>query len=501
MYREAIRLEPELAQAHANLGMVLCEQGDHEAGLGFLRRAIELDPALSEAHNAMGIVLASRGDAERGIAAMRRAVELRPDASEIHSNLIMTLGLDAGTGLAEHLAERRRWQRQHVDRLRLAAPRHGNSPDPTRCIRIGYVSADFRQHSAAYAFGPMLLDYDRQAFQVTCYSNSREEDAVTARFRSGVDRWRNICDMADADAARLVREDGIDILVDLSGHTVGNRLLLFARKPAPVQVTAWGGVTGTGLDAMDYILADDVLIPQRMRGYFTEEVVCLPSTLTYLPQGELPPLAPLPAGQRGFVTFGYFNNYIKLSRQALALWARLLACVPTSRLLLKAREFDRAPPRERVLETFTAAGVAADRLSFLGRTSWYEHLAAQGGVDIALDPFPNVGGASTLEALAMGTPVVTLLGETPANRISASSLTAAGLGDWVAETEDEYLAIARARARDVPRLERLRTGLRQRLFATPLGNPREYVRAVESAYRTLWRRWCDSRKAPSCNGP
>jgi hypothetical protein len=171
----------------------------------------------------VGVALASRGDVESGIAAMRRAVELKPGDSEMHSNLIMTLGLHAGTGLTEHYAERRRWQQQHVDPLRLAAPRHCNSPDPARRIRVGYVSADFRQHSAAYAFGPMLLDYDRDAFEVSCYFNSRDEDPLTARLRNGVARWRNITGMADADAAGLVREDGIDILVDLSGHTVGNR--------------------------------------------------------------------------------------------------------------------------------------------------------------------------------------------------------------------------------------------------------------------------------------
>lgn len=493
MYEQAIRAEPGFALAHANLGMVLCEKRDPESGLAFLRRALAIDPELAEAHNSMGVLLASRGEIESGIASLRRAVALRPESSELHSNLIMTLGLDEHTGLAEHFAERRLWQRRHVDPLGLEAPRHDNRAEPGRRLRVGYVSADFRQHSAAYAFGPMLLHYDRGAFEVSCYSNSRLEDALAARYRASVDRWRSICDISDADAARLVREDGIDILVDLSGHTVGNRLLLFARKPAPVQVTAWGGATGTGLDAMDYIFADSVMIPEGMRRYFSEEVICLPSALTYLPHAELPPLAPSPALKRGFVTFGYFNNYIKLSRNALQLWARLLDSVRSSRLVLKAREFDQPQPRERILEAFTSSGIEAQRVTFLGGSSWYEHVRAQGGVDISLDPFPNVGGISTLEALAMGTPVVTLIGETPVNRISASSLAAVGLSDWIAATPEEYLRIACEKAADVAGLAWLRENLRARLLASPTGNPRQYVRAVEAAYRALWQRWCKGR--------
>jgi predicted O-linked N-acetylglucosamine transferase (SPINDLY family) len=494
LYAEAIRVDPEFALAHANMGMVLCELADTEAGLTFLRRAIALDPELHEAHNSIGLALVSRGDVETGIACLRRAVALKPDSPDLHSNLVMSLGF-ARTGNQEQFAERRCWQRSHVEPLQVGIPWHDNSADAGRKLHIGYVSADFRQHSAACAFGPMLLHYDRDDFDVSCYSNSLREDTHTARYRGAVDRWRNICGVPDSEAEKLVREDRIDILVDLSGHTVGNRLLLFARKPAPVQVTAWGGVTGTGLDAIDYIFADAVMIPEQIHGYFSEEVVYLPCPLTYMPHAELPPVARLPASERGFVTFGYFNNYIKLSAAALAVWARLLGSIPNSRLLFKAKEFDRLQPRDRVVRVFTAAGIPPERLSFLGASPWYEHLEAHGGVDIVLDPFPNVGGISTLEALSMGTPVVTLKGETPVNRISASTLTAVGLGDWVAETSDQYLSIAGERSRDIPGLECLRAVLRDRLTASPAGNPGNYVRAVEAIYRGLWRRWCEGRPA------
>ena len=498
LYREALRVDPDFTPAHANMGMVLCDQGDMEAGLVHLRKAVALDPEFPEAHNSIGIVLAARGDLASGIASLRRAIALKPDSPDFHSNLIMMLGFDSRAGNQEQFAERRCWQQRHVNPLPAGAPRHDNSKDADRRLRIGYVSADFRQHSAAYAFGPMLLYYDRERFEVSCYSNSNQEDAFTKRYQATVDHWRNICGVPDTEAEKLVREDSIDVLVDLSGHTVGNRLLLFARKPAPVQVTAWGGVTGTGLDAMDYIFADAVMIPEQIHRYFSEEVVFLPCPLTYMPQAELPPVACLPASERGFVTFGYFNNYMKLSTQALAAWAKLLRSVPSSRLLFKAREFGHPQPRDRVLQAFAAAEVAPERLSFLGVSSWHQHLGAHSEVDIVLDPFPNVGGISTLEALSMGTPVVTLKGETPVNRISASILTVVGLEDWVADTPDQYLSIACERSRDLPSLAQLRATLRSRLTASPAGNPRDYVRAVEGTYRRMWRRWCEGeQRAPS----
>jgi predicted O-linked N-acetylglucosamine transferase (SPINDLY family) len=340
----------------------------------------------------------------------------------------------------------------------------------------------------------MLLHYDRDNFEVACYSNSTQEDAFTARFRGAVDRWRNICAAPDAEAEQLILRDGIDILVDLSGHTLGNRLLLFARKPAPIQVTAWGGVTGTGLDAMDYIFGDTVLIPQTMSRYFREKVIHLPCAQTYMPQAELPPVKRLPASGRGFVTFGYFNNYIKLSSASLDLWARLLGVLPSSQMVFKAKEFDRPQPRARVVEAFGRAGISAERLIFRGRTSWYEHLDAHGDVDVVLDPFPIVGGISALEALSMGTPVVVLEGVAAPNRISASILAAVGMEAWIARSPDHYLSIAVERAQDISGLETLRHSLRGRLMASAAGDPVGYARAVESVYRALWRNWCDERR-------
>ena len=404
LYREAISVNPDFAEAYANIGMVLCKKGETEAGLPFLRKAIEIGPRLYEAHNALGFVSLSQGNPDNAVASLnqaialkpdfaeghnnlglalqqigrfddamasyRRALELKPDFTEAHSNLIHALGFVPHADLAEQLAERRRWQDRHVRSRRLNIDRQAIAADPHRKLRIGYVSADFRRHSAASGFGPVLLYYDRTQFEVICYSNSFHEDDITARFRKSVTLWRNICEMPDDKVVRMIGEDGIDILVDLSGHSAGNRLLVFARKPAPLQVTAWGHATGTGLDTMDYLFSDEVTIPSEKRHYYSEEIIYLPCVMGYMPQAESPPLKILPALQNGYITFGFFNNYAKLADDALNLWARLLAEAPNSKILFKARELGSpGRQRERVSGRFIEAGVEVGRIRFLGATS------------------------------------------------------------------------------------------------------------------------------------
>lgn len=484
---------PDFAEAHNGMATILLAMGELEGAVREFRRAVQLKPSFAEAYNNLGLALFKGGEFDSGKTAFRQALDIRPDFAEAHSNLILSLCSDPRIGLDEHLAERYRWRDRHVRRPNIQPLPHSNTATPGRKLRVGYVSADFRQHSAMCGFGPMLLYYDRTAFEVLCYSNSLHEDDFTTRFRESVDRWRNIVGIPDADAARLMQDDGIDVLVDLSGHSAGNRLLVFARKPAPVQITAWGFVTGTGLDTIDYIFADEITIPNDAGRYYSEKVVHLPCVLTYMPQAVAPPVEPLPAQRNGFITYGYFNNYAKLSRDALVLWATLAHLVPGSRMLFKAKEFDYPHARERVSQVFAAAGVGPERLSFLGQTPWYEHLAAYGAVDVSIDPFPQGGGISTLDALWMGIPVVTLLGETVSSRVAAAILKVVGLSEWTAETPQEYLDIACRQAREIPQLAQLRANLRDRVAATPAGNSREYVRAVEAVYRGLWERWCEAQ--------
>ena len=434
--------------------------------------------------------------AVQAIQEYRQALALQPDDHQAHSGLILVLDHHEGATPADRLGERRAWNARHARALTLAARPH-DSPerqprdlDPNRPIRVGYVSGDFLYHSASSGFAPVVLSHDPSRVEVVCYATNRRKDAQTARFQRGVPTWRDASTWTDEEIAARVRADRIDVLVDLGSHSASGRLLVFARRPAPIQVTAWGYATGTGLDAMDYLFADPICIPPEREHWYHEQIVRLPSAVCYEPPPSMPEVAPPPIMEQGTITFGSFNRATKLSDQSLDLWARLLARVPDSRILFKSPGLDDAENRARILAAFAAHGVGAERIEILGRTPIYEHLAAYSKVDVQLDPFPHVGGATTFDGFLQGVPCVTLLGELITARSSASYLTLLGLDDLIARTPDEYVEIAARLADDPGRLARERTTLRQRLLASPLGNADVYTRAVEAAYRELWRRWC-----------
>jgi predicted O-linked N-acetylglucosamine transferase (SPINDLY family) len=344
----AIALRPDLPGAHNGLGIVLLELGDMAGAIGELERGIELEPELADTHNNLGMALHRSGLSRQAQAAFRRALDLRPDFAEAHSNLILALGFDAEVAPPEQLAERRRWQERHARGLQGEWRAHANARDPERKLRIGYVSADFRRHSAICGFGPMLLYYDRDAYEVVCYSNSTYEDEFTRRFRQSVDRWTGISALSDADAAAAVRGDGDGHTRRPVGAFGGQSIAALCAEPAPVQITAWGYANGSGLDAMDYLFSDEVAIPPESAGHFSEEVAYLPCVITYMPQGEPPPVGPLPAAANGYITYGCFNSYAKLTAPSLELWAQLLARIPRSRMLFKTGEFcPSAAPRAR----------------------------------------------------------------------------------------------------------------------------------------------------------
>ena len=386
--------------------------------------------------------------------------------------------------------ERKRWDTLHAAHL-LQQRTHSNIPDADRRLRIGYVSADFREHSAPKVFGGMLTRYDRSQFDVFAYSNSkRKDDRFTELFKQNVTVWRNIVGLSDDAVAEMIREDRIDILVDLSGHTADNRLLVFARKPAPIQITAWGYATGTGMRAMDVFFADPVMVPPQEKQYFSEEVRYLPSVVGSFFTEPFPDVNELPAMSDGIITFGSLNRLAKVSAETYRAWAEVLLAVPRSRLILKSGELNDAAAREQIAGHFIKAGVAADRIIMQGRTSWYEHMQAYNQIDIALDPFPHGGGVTALEGLMMGVPVITLRWPTVVGRLSASIMTTLGLSDWIAETQEEYIALAVQKASDLQSLAELRQQLRGIFTSSIIGDQAAYVRAVEQEYRQLWREWC-----------
>ena len=528
--REAVRLDPTLIGARVNLADALRGLGRYRDAEEVARAALALALSNPDAFNNLGNALRHQGRVgeaaeayEQAIAAAkpsamllnnlanayrdmgrigeaiatyRRAIELDPSHVDIHSSLIFALDFDPAETTESQQRERDRWWTLHGAKLAVGIAPHANPPDPERRLRIGYVTAHFRRASSASAFGPVILGRDRAQFEAVCYSGTAQTDVITEQFRKSADLWRDTRGVSDDALARLIREDKIDILVDLAGHMAGHRLAVFARRPAPVQVTGWGQANGTGLRTIDYLLSDPISIPYDERPYFAEYVADLPCSLCFAPPGGLDDVAPLPAFAKGLVTFGCFNRVAKVTDPVLDLWARLLARVPGSRLLLKDAGYEGDANRARVLAALGRHGVEATRVAFLGYTAQVEHLNAYREVDIALDPFPLSGGITTLEALWMGVPVVTLKGETVAGRGPAAILSALALADCVAENAARYVEIAQAAARDIRGLGELRQKLRPRFAASPLGNVALYARHVEAQYRAMWRRWCVGHRKP-----
>jgi predicted O-linked N-acetylglucosamine transferase (SPINDLY family) len=487
-YHEALRRWSDCAEAHVNLAAALDRLGRMDEALASGREAIRLRPALPEAHLNLGNALRDTGLVDEAVAAYRRACELRPASSVFHSNLVYALHFQADADPEVLAEEHRRWDERHARPLQRPV-RHDNSPGPDRRLRIGYVSPDFRRHPVGRFLLPLLEAHDRREVEVVCYAAVAAPDELTPRFRDLADCWRDVAGLSDEKLAERVRADGIDILVDLVAHMVNSRLLAFARKPAPVQVTYLAYCSTTGLRAMDYRLTDPFLDPPgRPLPWYSEESVWLPETYwCYRPVRELAPPGPPPALAAGHVTFGCLNNFCKVTPPTLAAWRELLGAVPGSRLVLHAHP---GAHRDRVRAFFAEGGVEPARVEFVGRAAHADYFRYYERIDIGLDPFPYAGGTTTCDALWMGVPVVSLVGRTAVARAGLSILSNAGLPELAAHTREEYLGIAAGLAADLPRLAALRAGLRARLESSPLTDAPRFARGVEGAFRAMWRRWC-----------
>ena len=487
-FEQALLLWPDHPDLHNNYGAALMELGRLTEALARFERALALKPDHAEARNNLGRGCQELGRMAEAEAHYREALRLRPDYAEAHSNLLMTLNYRPDCPADRLFAEHREYGRRHD---RPALP-HANPREPERRLRIGYVSGDFRRHVVGTFAEPVLAVHDRAAVSLHLYSETRRPDAVTARFKSLADGWRDTAGLDDDALAAQIRVDGIDILIDLAGHSAFNRLPAFARTPAPVQVT-WLGYPGTtGLAAMDYRLVDPVSDPEDSADAQASEA------LVRLRDGFLcyrPPPTPEPGREPGPLTFGSFNNLNKLSQPVLTLWAKLLHRRPEARLLLKSRQLADPAVARTLRSAFASRGIAGERLDLLGWTAGPEaHLETYRRLDIALDPFPYNGTTTTCEALGMGVPVVTLAGDRHAARMGASLLSRLGLDELIAADEADYLEIAAALAADPDRRARLGTELRPRMAASPLGDATALARRLESAYRTMWRRWCAGEK-------
>jgi predicted O-linked N-acetylglucosamine transferase (SPINDLY family) len=368
--------------------------------------------------------------------------------------------------------------------------------DPERKLRIGYVSPDLCAHVVSRFIAPVLARHDRDAFEVYCYAEVAAPDEITTMLRGYANGWRDTVGEPDEHLAEAIRQDGIDILVDLAGHSASNRLLVFARKPAPVQITYLGYAATTGMTAMDYRLTDALADPPGMTEQFhSERLIRLPKCAwCYNKLADGPGVSELPASKAGHVTFCSFNNFAKVNEPLLRLWGRILQSVPGSRLLIKANALDSPSTQQRVRDWASGAGIDQNRLDLCGWLSLAEHYARYGQVDIALDTFPYHGTTMTCEALWMGVPVVTLAGGSHLSRVGVSLLTNVGLPELVAESADDYVRIAADLGGDLSRLRGMRATLRKRMEDSPLLDAAGFTKNLEAAYRQAWRQWCNAGK-------
>lgn len=493
-YRRALVLMPDSADAHYNLAVVLMQQDCHQEAVAHFRHALALRPAYAHAHNMLGAALMQLGLHADAVANFRRALALLPDWLEPRAHLLFCLTHDQDTPPEVTYAEHAAFGARFEAAARPNAPCHGNSRDPLRRIRLGFVSGDLYDHVVAFFIDPVWASLDRSQVELLVYYNHGEQDSTTRRLQSLVDHWRQVETLSDDALAAQISDDRIDVLIDLSGHTARNRLLAFARKPAPVQATWIGYPNTTGLRAMDYMLCDRFNAPHGLYEHFyTEQFARLPSSGTFTPPAATPAVNALPALRTGQITFGSFNRASKLGEDVIAVWSEVLRSVSGARMLLGSvgdPELER-----RLTAAFSRHGVAAERLLFRPKVGMNDYLLLHHEVDIILDTWPYTGGTTTNLALWMGVPVVTLSGPSRAHCQSAAVLGRMGMQDWVAGDRAEFVQLATRWANTTEALAQLRAGLRARWDAAPLRQPETVARGLELAVRAMWRRWCAGEPA------
>lgn len=493
---QAIQLSNgENQMALINYGVALRAVWDLSAAAGAQERAIELTkrdpgrfPPNYMAFSNLGAIRNLQGRNHEALMVTQMASELVPTNPTVRSNMIMFSDLLPETTLLEAYTLRRTWAHLFEEPLKRQWPQHGNDRTPGRKLRVGYVGADFRQHSAAHIHGAIIRAHDPEQVAVYVYAGNKHEDEISAKIREApaLAEWVCTATMSDHDLANRIHADQIDILVDVASFTSGGRLITFALKPAPVQMTAWGYANGTGLDSMDYFIADDVIVPPELEYGYREKVVRMSNLLCFDPFLELPPPGPPPVQQNGYLTFGSYNRVEKISAPILRLWAEVMKQHEGSRMVLKFGGLT-GEVANNLYAAFESHGISRDRIECRGHTPRVEHLHQYADIDIMLDSWPHVGGITTLEALWMGVPCVTLLGDRAPSRVSASILTTLGLTDWIAETPAQYLQIVQAQAQTD--LTELRASLPGRVRASVIGDTVAYTRELEQVYRQTWQTW------------
>jgi protein O-GlcNAc transferase len=489
-FRQVVESHPKLAIGWLNLGNVFMAQGKPDDAQREYERAIELDSSLSAAHCNLGTVLKDRGKAADAVTALRKAVALDPTSSVVHSNLVYAACFCPGYDAQQLLNEARGWADRFETPLLKSHRSHDNNRDPNRRLKIGYLSADLRDHVVGRNVLPILEHHDHMNFEIHAFSLAAPNDPTCEPFKKSCDHWHDCAALNDETIAEVIRRLRIDILVDLTLHMSGNRLGVFARKPAPVQVT-WAGYPGTtGLSSIDYRLTDPHLDPPgETDAFYAERSVRLPHSFwCYRPSARAPEVNPIPAMSAGHITFGCLNNFSKVTSAALDLWSRVLHAVPDSKLLLLCSG---GSVRIETADYFASKAIDPHRIRFANRGNGY--VLEYHRIDIALDPIPYTGHSTTLDALWMGVPVITLPGATSLSRGSVTALTNTGLTEMIAATEADYVSTASRLASDLPRLAAFRETLRSRLACSPICDEAGFTASLEAGYRRMWRDFTKQR--------
>jgi protein O-GlcNAc transferase len=486
-FHQAIAFNPDHAEAHNNLGIAYRRQKQLEKAVACFLKAVAIDPDFAQAYSNLGTVYKDQKRLGEAIASYRKAVDIKPDYASAHSNLILTLNYSTEITEADIFEESKAWNRKYATASD-GTHGHNNDRNPNRRLRIGYVSPDMCSHSVGYFFEPLLAAHDHDGVETFCYSGVETPDATTQRLKNYADHWRETVFVDDVALAEMIRADGIDILVDMAGHTAGNRLPMFTMRPSPVQVTWLGYPNTTGLEAMDYRIVDALTDPNDE--YASETLIRLPGGfICYQPPNISLPISP--ANESAAITFGSFNNVSKLTEPCIDLWSQILTTVPASRLFLKSHQFADNETQRMYREGFAERGVTGDSLELLGwQDSLESHLGLYAGVDVCLDPFPYNGTTTTCEALWMGVPVVTLRQGHHRGRVGTSLLSRAGLDECVADSPEDYIAIAAGLAEEYSRRADYRENLRNNM--APLCDADVFARDMEAAYRSMWVDWCET---------
>lgn len=495
MFRKVLSATSDNLPARVELGNTLYSQALMNDAIQQYQAALSINPHVAVIHNNLGIVYQEQGRTDEAIAAYRQALELDPSYTMAHSNLLRCLNFHPAIDNANLFEAHKSFETFHGGRKGFAEVPFFSSREPGKQLRIGYVSPDLGNHSVAYFVTAVFPHHDRNRFMVYCYSDREKEDDSSERIKKGVDVWRKTAGMDDDSLYSLIRNDEIDILVDLAGHTGGNRLPLFARRAAPVQVTWLGYPNTTGLSVMDYRIVDDVSDPPgEADRCHTETLVRLHNGfLCFDPPAKAPAVTPLPMLKNGFVTFGSFNALAKVTGQAVDLWSRILSRVPGSRILFKNKCLFDELTRQRLFQQFAMHGISSDRIMMTPFTpSTEEHLACYGHLDLSLDTFPYNGTTTTCESLWMGVPVVGPVGDRHASRVTASILTRLGLDSLVSRDADECVEIVSNLACRADLLSNLRHSIRQRMLRSPLCDGMSFGTELMAAYENIWKK-CNQR--------